>query len=171
VEGDLQRTITSLQAARPSTCADGSVRTRRGCPEDGTADDDCPQRERNPSRVRARPTRSGEFLPAAEILPILLDAGIDVTLDKPDDIVDFLNNSEFTPYPAIADALLKLTRVRPLRCPVSLDVIVFNYEDSPGKPSPRRAADVDFALLRSAVVEGYNNRYGRSFRDFESLLR
>lgn len=172
VEGDLERTITSLQAAKPSgpTCADGSARTRRGCPEDGTADDDCPQRERSASGVRPRPTRSGAFLSAAEVLPLLLDAGIDFSVSK-SDIVDFLDNSEFTPYPAIADALLKLTRVRPLRCPVFLDVIVFNYEHSPGEPSPRRAADVDFTLLRSAVVEGYNNRYGRSFRDFESLLR
>jgi predicted outer membrane repeat protein len=172
VEGDMDRTIASLQAAKPSgpTCADGSARTRRGCPEDGTADDDCPQRDRSPSVARPRPARSGAFLSAAEVLPLLLDAGIDFSVPR-SDIVDFLDNSEFTPYPAIADALLKLTRVRPLRCPVFLDVIVFNYEHSPGEPSPRRAADVDFTLLRSAVVEGYNNRYGRSFRDFESLLR
>jgi hypothetical protein len=113
---------------------------------------------------------TGPFPSADVVLPLLLNAGIDFSVTR-DDITDFLNNSAFTPYPAIADALLRLTAARPLRCPVFLDVIVFNYEHTRGVTSPRKRTDVNLNLLRSNVLEGYNERYGTTHRNFESLLR
>jgi hypothetical protein len=82
----------------------------------------------------------------------------------------WLNNSD-TPYPAIAGALLNLLEGKRLRQPVYLDVIVWNYEHAPGASSPRSVVDVDLPMLRTAVVEGYNTRYGEAVRDFQSLVR
>jgi len=143
-----------------------------GWRRDGHASE-CPGRE-TPDRREARsiPHRSGsgDFLPAEEVLPILRESGIDFSVPRAD-IIDFLNNSEFTPYPAIADALLQLTEARPLRCFVPIDVIVFNYENTPGVKSPRERADVNVNLLRKNVVDGYNNQHGTTYRSFENLLR
>jgi hypothetical protein len=86
-------------------------------------------------------------------------------------ILDFLGNHEFTPYPALGAALLKLLGERGLRRPVFLDVIVFNYEHSPGEPSPRRIEDVDLRLMEVSILEGFNNRYGEENADFGTLLR
>jgi hypothetical protein len=52
--------------------------------------------------------------------------------------------------------------------PVFLDVIVFNYEDRVA--SPRRASDVRPNVLRAAILEGWNVRYGMRVRDFEEIL-
>jgi hypothetical protein len=53
---------------------------------------------------------------------------------------------------------------------VYIDVIVFNYENSPGNPSPRRVEDVEVGLLEAAVVEGSNNRYDESVTNLQELL-
>jgi hypothetical protein len=100
----------------------------------------------------------------------LAKVGIDFSVPEAD-LRDFLNNPQFTPYPAMADALLMLLQGKPLRQPVFLDVIVFNYEHAPGVTSPRKVTDVDFDLLRRAVLEGYNVRYGESISDFQKLLQ
>lgn len=86
-------------------------------------------------------------------------------------LISFLRNAEFTPYPALAAALLKLLSGRMLRRSVFIDVIVFNYEHSPGNPSPRRLEDVSFAVLQAAILEGFNERYGEENTDFRSLLK
>jgi hypothetical protein len=52
------------------------------------------------------------------------------------DMRQWLNNS-FTPYPALASALLKLPEDARLRKPVYPDVIAWNYEHAPGASSPR----------------------------------
>jgi hypothetical protein len=52
-----------------------------------------------------------------------------------------------------------------------MDVIVFNYENTPGVPSPRRIAEVDLALLARAVVRGHNTRYGEAVSNLQSLLQ
>lgn len=105
-----------------------------------------------------------------EVIHALDDVGVDFSIPK-SVLVDFLRNSEFTPYPTLATALLKLLNEQVLRRPVFLDVIVFNYEHSPGNPSPRRLEDVDFAVLRAAILAGFNNRYAEENTDFQSLLR
>ena len=102
------------------------------------------------------------------VLAALGGLGVDFSVERAD-IVDFLGN-EFTSYPAIAAALLALLAPRGLRQPVFIDVIDFNYENSPGNPSPRRVEDVDVAVLQQAVLDGFNNRYGEQNSDFEQLL-
>jgi hypothetical protein len=49
-------------------------------------------------------------------------------------------------------------------------VIVFNYVDTPGVSPPRDVLDVDLDVLRTAVVEAFNTRNGRSMTTFESLV-
>jgi hypothetical protein len=99
----------------------------------------------------------------------LSKVGVDFSVPV-DDLTDFLGNPEFTPYPAIAGALLQLLQGTALRQPVFMDVIVFNYENTPGIASPRKLADVDLAVLKEAVLEGYNTRYGEAINDFQSIV-
>ncbi len=51
-----------------------------------------------------------------------------------------------------------------------MDVIVFNYEHSPGEPSPRRVEDVDSGVLAAAVIEGSNERYGEAATGIAELV-
>ncbi|WP_378737006.1 hypothetical protein [Nocardia brasiliensis] len=106
----------------------------------------------------------------AAVIRALDHVGVDFSLPEPV-LLDFLGNAEFTPYPALAAALLKLLDGRMLRRPVFLDVIVFNYEHSPGNPSPRSIDDVDFAVLEAAILDGFNNRYGEQNTNFQTLTK
>jgi len=110
-------------------------------------------------QVRAAPT----------MLDRLASVGIDFSVLE-SDIADWLNNPETTCYPALAEALIRLLESDFLARPVFMDVIVFNYEHSPGNPSPRREEEVDFAVLEAAVLEGSNNRYGETVPEFQQLL-
>jgi hypothetical protein len=103
------------------------------------------------------------------IISQLNEIGIDTSL-PPAQLVEFLGLPDFTPYPAFAGALLTLL-ARGLRKPVFIDVIAFNYENTPGVKSPRKVADVDIALLKKAVLEGSNERHGEHETDFASLLK
>lgn len=105
-----------------------------------------------------------------ETLLILKMVGFDTSVPEAD-LRDWLGNPQFTPYPAISQALVRLLQGKRLRRPVFLDVIVFNYEHAPGVASPRRLADVDMNLLAKAVVEGHNTRYDERVTDFQTLLR
>jgi hypothetical protein len=96
-------------------------------------------------------------------------AGIDFSVSE-SDLTNWLNNPEFTPYPALSEALLMLWDGKRLRRPVFSDVIVFNYEHSPGNPSPRKVEDVNFAVLEAAVLEGSNTRSGEAVSSFRDLL-
>ena len=107
--------------------------------------------------------------PPGPVLDRLDALGIDFSVPE-GDLSDWLQNPEFTPYPAIAEVLQKLLNGKHLRKPVYLDVIVFNYENSPGIPSPRRAQDVKVPVLEAAVVEGYNVRYDEAVTKFADLL-
>jgi hypothetical protein len=102
-------------------------------------------------------------------LSTLRDKGIDFSVPE-SDLLDWLNNPDFTPYPAISQAMLNLLGIKRLRKPVHLDVIVFNYEETPGVTSPRKVEDVDLAVLRKVVIDSYNERYGEGVTDFQSLL-
>jgi hypothetical protein len=102
-------------------------------------------------------------------LSTLRGKGIDFSVPEMD-LLDWLNDPVNTPYPAISEALLKLVEDKHLRKPVFLDVIVFKYEDTPGVESPRKLEDVNLAVLRTAVVDSYNERYGEGVTDFQNLL-
>jgi hypothetical protein len=77
------------------------------------------------------------------------------------DLIDWLNNPEFTAYPCFCK-LVKLLDGKTLRRPVYLDVIVFNYENSTGIASPRKLDDVKFDVLEAAVLAGSDTRYGET---------
>ncbi|MFJ5779510.1 hypothetical protein [Streptomyces sp. NPDC093094] len=107
--------------------------------------------------------------PPTAFIDALGEAAVDYSVPEAD-LTDWLRNPEFTPYPALAQSmLLRLDSTR-LKRPVFLDVIAFNYENSPGKPSPRLLEDVDTAVLEAAVVEGWNVRYGEAVSEFGELL-
>ena len=106
---------------------------------------------------------------APTMLDRLAAAGIDFSVPEPD-ITDWLNTPQFTPYPALAEALLQRLQGNSLRRPVILDVIAFSYEHAPGNPSPRRVEDVDVDMLEAAVIEASNERYGEAVSDFSELL-
>lgn len=107
---------------------------------------------------------------ASVMLLLLGRAGVDFSVSEAE-VRKWLGNRAFTPYPAIADALLLITDGRRLRQPVYLDVIVWNYEHAPGATSPRDLVETDFELLRTAVTEGYNERYGTEVAYFAELLQ
>lgn len=102
-------------------------------------------------------------------LVALLKVGIDFSVPEAD-LRQWLNDRKFTPYPSLAKALLKLLEGKHLRHPVFIDVIVFNYEHTPGVSSPRNVSDVKSGKLRAAVLAGYNTRNGATARAFQSLV-
>jgi hypothetical protein len=104
---------------------------------------------------------------APAIIEGLKIVGVDFSVAETD-LREWLVNPQFTPYPAISQALLFMRRQ--LKDPVFLDVIVWNYEHAPGVTSPRIAADVKSDVLHRAIIEGSNTRYGTNVRDFEPLL-
>jgi hypothetical protein len=105
----------------------------------------------------------------SDTLTALRGVGIDISAAE-GAVRQWLNNPEFTPYPALAEALLTLLEGKRLRRFVALDVIVSNYEHTPGVASPRSPGAVDFDALQEAVLEGYNTRYGTTIDDFRNLV-
>jgi hypothetical protein len=106
-----------------------------------------------------------------ELIRTLNAAGIDTTLPRGnDELREYLANSEYTPYPAIAQALLDAIGTQRLRQPVAIDAIEFSYGVLAGAPAPNRADLIDVGVLKKAVVEEYNSRYGGEVADFQSLL-
>ncbi|MFF9090791.1 hypothetical protein ACF1BE_31295 [Streptomyces sp. NPDC014991] len=87
-----------------------------------------------------------------------------------DELKQWLEDPQFTPYPAIASALFGLMGGRKLKGPIFIDVIVFNYENTPGVISPRAAPDVRIDILKKAILKGYNVRHGTSETTFDTLL-
>ena len=81
---------------------------------------------------------------------------------------DWLNN-EYSPYPFIGDALLKLLDGKRLVRPVAIDTVIGTYEYQTA--SPRSAAAVDLEHLRASVVATYNETYGETQSDFQALLQ
>ncbi|MGV0811025.1 hypothetical protein ABQF34_03640 [Mycolicibacterium boenickei] len=99
-------------------------------------------------------------------LQALNDIGVDFSVARTA-LLGWLGNPEFTPFPALANALLNLGVA--LMRPVFIDVVSANYEQSPGAVSPRRPEDVNTTLLKSAVVGAHNSRYGENVLDFGTL--
>ncbi len=125
-----------------------------------------PAPTRAPAPVPPTPTASAR---PRDTLAALGARGVDFSVAEAA-MRGWITNS-YTAYPAISAALLRLLQDRPLRRPVYLDVIVFNYENAPGATSPRALADVDMARLKAAIVEGYDSRYGEHVSDFQQVLR
>ncbi len=117
--------------------------------------------------IKLDPDRHARPL-APAITRALGRAGIDFSVAE-SALHAWLANPLHTPYPAIAQALL-LQGWR-LKSPVFLDVIVANYEQTPGLASPRTIADVRIDVLKAAVLEGSNVRYGTQVTDFGQLLK
>ena len=107
--------------------------------------------------------------PTQTVLGALATVGIDFSVPEAD-ITDWLTNREFTPYPALAEALLTLLSGNRLRQPVFLDVVAFNYENTPGVQSPRAVEQVRVGVLEAAVLEGSNARHGERLASFADLL-
>jgi hypothetical protein len=116
--------------------------------------------------LRLNTDRHGPLLAPGVILG-LATIGVDFSVPQ-GELLEWLANPEFTPYPAIAQALFLLRRK--LKQPVFLDVIAFNYEHAPGVTSPRKIGEVRTRILKKAILEGSNVRYGTNERDFEALL-
>jgi hypothetical protein len=122
----------------------------------------------SPLPVRAQDAAEPDV---ASVMVLLLGmGGIDYSVPEAD-LKQWLGDREFTPYPAFAEALLIVLDGKRLIQPVYLDVIVFKYEQAANGASPRDISEVDFGLLRDAVVQAYNERYGETVEDFDSLLQ
>jgi len=131
-------------------------------PPTGSSDVPSPTASTNPGSTDSGPD---------QLIRTLNAAGIDTTLPRGnDDLREYLANSEFTPYPAVAQALLDAIGTQRLRQPVAIDAIVSSYEVLAGAPPPNRADLIDVGVLKKAVVEEYTSRYGGQVADFESLL-
>jgi len=108
--------------------------------------------------------------PGGDLLAALAGLGIDYSIPEAA-LRDYLKNPTYTPYPAIAQALVTLLQPRPLRQRVYIDVIVGYYEHTPGVRSPRKVGDVDVATLKQAILSGYNDRHQPPGHRFEDILR
>lgn len=102
------------------------------------------------------PENNGPVL-APAVLRALRSIGVGFSVREAE-LREWLANPRHTPYPAIAQALLR--EGRPLKAEVFLDVIVFNYERAAGDSSPRRPSDVKPDLLHKALMAAYNTRHG-----------
>ncbi len=117
--------------------------------------------------IKLNPDRNAPPL-APAIIRALGRAGVDFSVTETA-LRTWLGNPVYTPYPAFSQELL-LQGWR-LKAPVYLDVIAWNYEQAPGITSPRNVADVKTDVLKAAVLEGSNSRYGTHVTDFENLLK
>ncbi|MEN3616114.1 hypothetical protein AAH979_42445 [Plantactinospora sp. ZYX-F-223] len=117
--------------------------------------------------LRLNPEQNGPPL-APAVIRALGRCGVDFSVSETE-LHDWLANPEYTPYPAISQALL-LSGWR-LKAPVFLDVIVWNYERTRRVTSPRTVADMRTDVLKAAILEGSNSRHGTWVTNFEQLLQ
>jgi len=107
---------------------------------------------------------------SSDVLISLRQAGVDYSVSETQ-IRDWLGNRA-TPYPAVADALLKLLKAKPLRKPVYLDVVVWNYTHANGGSGDDAiTSGINVDTLKKAVMAANHSRYGGEASTFESLLR
>jgi hypothetical protein len=117
----------------------------------------------------ASPSDRAPDTDGSSTLLALRKAGIDHSVPEKD-LKQWLANPQSTPYPSLAEALLRLLDGKRLRQPVAIDVIVYNYENTPGASSPRSVDDVDLDVLHAAVLEGFNTRHNTSMTRFQGLV-
>ncbi|MFE0421074.1 BTAD domain-containing putative transcriptional regulator [Streptomyces sp. NPDC058953] len=113
------------------------------------------------------PDRNAPLL-APAVLRALGRAGVDFSVSRPV-LLSWLGNPVYTPYPAISQVIL-LQGWR-FTAPVFLDVVVWNYEHTPGATSPRTVADVHTDVLKAAVMENTRTRHGTRVTEFDQLLK
>ncbi|MFF3556119.1 BTAD domain-containing putative transcriptional regulator [Streptomyces tsukubensis] len=113
------------------------------------------------------PDRNAPLL-APAVLRALGRAGVDFSVLRPA-LLSWLGNPVYTPYPAISQVIL-LQGWR-FTAPVFLDVVVWNYEHTPGATSPRDVADVHTDVLKAAVLENTRTRHGTQVTEFDQLLK
>lgn len=116
--------------------------------------------------IKSNPEQNALHLGPA-VIQVLGRAGVDFSVAETA-LRTWLANPAYTPYPAISQMVL--LRGWRLKAPVYLDVIVWNYEQVPGITSPRDVADVRPDVLKAAILEGSNSRYGTRVTDFGQLL-
>jgi hypothetical protein len=125
------------------------------------------------SASTTRSTSVSVATPAAPepLIQALAAAGVDTSLPGGDaELARYLANSEYTPYPAVAQALLDAIGTDRLRQPVAIDTIVWSYESLTGAPAPNRVELLDVDVLKKAVADEFSSRYGGQVASFESLL-
>jgi hypothetical protein len=161
-------TLFSSSSSEPptTTATTGAVTTKSGPP---------PVTESTESSAVPPPTTSTD--PGSTsgdpdpFVRTLAAAGVDTSLPGGNaELTEYLANSEYTPYPAVAQALLDAIGTQQLRQPVAIDAIIWEYEQLASAPPPNRAELVDVGVLKKAVVEEFNSRYGGRVGDFDSLL-
>lgn len=104
----------------------------------------------------------------AEYLRALHAAGLDTSVAE-GDLLSWLSTSPpSTAYPAIIAVIAR--QGWRFRAPAFIDVIVWNYEHTPGMASPRLPEDVDIAVLQAAILAASNERHGTNVTSFEELL-
>lgn len=168
VEGDMKRIVASLEKpnltppdpgkGHAGTAVEMSDSTGSGSGSGGSTQ--CSGSEEGVAPVSRQPSA---------VLSRLLAANVDFSVPMRD-LESWLTTPDFTPYPALSEALLGQFAGKRLKCPVFLDVIVFKYESTHGVASPRRLSDVKQSVLRAAVVKGFNERYGSRETDFGALF-
>jgi hypothetical protein len=102
-----------------------------------------------------------------DMLRTLSAVGVDFSVSE-SDIGKWLVDVT-TPYPKMADALLRLLGTRRLRRPVYLDVIVYNYGHT--SASVDDDSEVDTHRLSAALLESYRSRYGESHSNVDEITR
>jgi hypothetical protein len=111
------------------------------------------------------PDRNGPPL-AGSVIDMLADMGVTYSVSEAD-FRSWLANPRFTPYPALAQSLLRLDRR--LAAPVHMDVVAWKYEKTGGVASPRARGDVRRDVLLASVLAAYNERYGTSVLDVGTI--
>lgn len=106
--------------------------------------------------------------PAPDVVQALGRIGVDFSVPE-SDLREWLANPQFTPYPAISQALLLMQRG--LIAPTFVDVIVSNYEHTSGVESPRNLADVRIDILKTAILDGFNERHGTNLTNPEDVFQ
>ena len=157
---------TSTSAVAPPTTSTTATAPTTSATSAASTTSRTSRTSRTSSTRIVRPTLSDQDT----LVRTLAAAGVDTTLPGGNtELASYLANSEYTPYPAVASALLDAIGTQQLRQPVAIDNIVWVYEQLAGAPPPNRADLVDVDVLKEAVAKEYASRYGAR-ASFESLL-
>jgi predicted outer membrane repeat protein len=163
VEGDLAKVLQSL---KPPAAAPDPGQGHAGVPSARAGED-------GSGGAAGRCAVTSDAPPPAShpsaLLMRLLAARIDYS-DPQQTVEEWLADPQYTPYPAIANALFSLLNGKALVCPVFIDVISDNYQKLAGGASPRQASQVRPDLLATAVVEGFNKRHGVTEKKLQDIM-
>ena len=116
-------------------------------------------------------TSPAQALTPDQTIAALAAVNIGFSVDRRQ-LLDWLGNPQYTPYPALAQALLALLAGRRLTLPVNIDVVAWYYGDSTAMalPNPNSIGDVNLYALQYAVVEASNDNNTQKVMYFQQLL-